>query len=208
MPADRNTDGWVDLNANVRTHVGPKGLDKSAANVGSIPSAVQAYVSAAEYGDKAFHQTVLTLTALPITMRDTEQGGGAKIYTFPEGRICKLGGIGAIAVTTTSELATTLKTGKTCNWGVGSVTQANATVATTEQDFVNVTAWTSGTTINVANAVTKGVGPGVLASHDGTTTPIAAFMNLAIAGAGDIDGDATVTVTGTITLSWVYVGDY
>ena len=199
----RKTDGYEDLNANIRTKIGAKSLDENTVGAGVIPAAVAPYVSVVEKGDGTFIQSVFTLTALPITMRDTEQGGGSQIYTFPVGRITRLAGTSTIAVTTTSELSSTLNTGVTCNYGVGSVTQSNATVATTEQDFVNVTAFTSSATIDVAGADATGVGVGVLASLDGTSTAVAAFLNLAVAGATDIDADATVTVTGTVTLTWV-----
>lgn len=205
---NRQVDGWEQLDANIRTKIGVKDVDNNTQGNGSVPAAVDAYVSATEKGDGVFHQTVLTLAALPITMRDTEQGGGAKIYTFPAGRICRLGAIGSIAVTTTSVLADTLNGGVTCNWGVGSTTQASATVATTEQDFVNVTAFTASATINVAGATANGVGAGVLASLDGTSTAVAAFLNLAVAGATDIDANATVTVSGTVTITWAQIGDY
>jgi hypothetical protein len=205
---NRQVEGWEALNANIRTSVGVKNIDNNEQGNGSVPAAVGAYVTATEKGDGVFHQTVLTLAALPITMRDTEQGGGAKIYSFPLGRICHLGSIGSIAVTTTSVLADTLNTGVTCNWGVGTTTQASATVATTEQDLVNVTAFTASATINVAGATANGVGAGVLASHDGTSTAIGAFMNLAVALNTDIDANATVTVSGTVTISWVALGDY
>jgi len=205
---DRQADGWEALNANIRTNVGVKAIDHNTSAGGSVPAAVSAYVTATERGDGIYRQTVLTLAALPITMRDTQQGGGAQIYTFPKGRICHLGSIGSIAVTTTSILANTLNTGVTCNWGVGTTTQASATVATTEQDLVNVTAFTASATIAVAGAVANGVGPAVLASHDGTSTAKAAFLNLAVALNTDIDADATVTVNGTITLNWLNVGTY
>jgi len=201
-------DSWQDLNANVRTKVRVADIDNSTIGVGSIPLAMQPYVTVTEKGDDVFKQTVLTLSAVPVTMRDTEQGGGAQIYTFPAGRICRLGAIGSIAVTTTSVLASTLHAGVTCNWGVGSTTQVSATVATTEQDFVNVAAFTSSATINVAGAVANGVGAGVLASLDGTSTAVAAFLNLAVTLAADIDANATVTVDGTITITWANIGDY
>lgn len=173
---------------------------------GSVPAAVVPYVTATEKGNGFVNQTLLTLRALPITMRDTEQGGGAKIYTFPAGRIFRLGGVASIAVTTTSAVASTLNASKTCNWGVGSTTQANATVETTEQDLINVAAFTSSATINVASAAATGVGAAVLAALDGSSSPIDAYLNLAVAGATDIDGDATVTVTGSVLLTWANLG--
>lgn len=201
--AERKVEGYEALNDNVRTKMGPKSLDRNTVGAGVIPAAVASTVSVVEHGDGTFHQTAFTFTDVPITMRDTEQGGGVLIYTFPVGRIERLGATGTIAVTTTSELSSTLNTGVTCNWGVGSVTQANATVATTEQDFVQVTAFTASSTIDVAGADATGVGLGVLASLNGTSTAIAAFLNLAVAGATDIDADATVTVSGVAKLTWV-----
>lgn len=196
------------VNANVKK-IKTVDLDVApTSSVGSVPHAVRPYVTVVESGDSQIHKTVLTLAALPITMRDTEQGGGAQIYTFPLGRIFHMGSIGSIAVTTTSVLADTLNAGVTCNWGVGTTTQASATVATTEQDLVNVAAFTASATINVAGATATGVGAAVLASHDGTTTAKAAFLNLAVATATDIDANATVTVSGTITINWMNIGDY
>lgn len=164
-----------------------------------------ATVTATEFANGAFHQTVLTLAATPVTLRDTEQGGGVKIYDFPVGRILMLGALASIAVKTTSILADTLNAGVTGNFGIGSTTQASATVATTEQDMVQVAAFTASATINVAGAVATGVG--VSAPLDGTTTAIDAFLNLAVAGALDIDANATVTVSGTVTLTWINLGD-
>jgi hypothetical protein len=200
--AERKVEGFEEVNSNIKK---PKtvSLDKNTVGAGTVPAAVSGTVSAAEYGDGVFHKTVLTLTAVPVTMRDVEQGGGVQIYDFPVGYIQRLGASGTIAVTTTSVLADTLNTGVTCNWGVGSVTQANATVATTEQDFVNVTAFTASATIDVAGADATGVGVGVLAALDGTSTAVDAFLNLAVAGATDIDADATVTVSGTINIAWM-----
>lgn len=204
--ANRLVEGYQAVDDNIRS-IRTIDIDNNTQGNGTIPSAVAAYVTVTEKGDGVFHQTVLALAALPITMRDTEQGGGSKIYTFPAGRICRLGAIGSIAVTTTSVLADTLNTGVTCNWGVGSTTQASATVATTEQDFVNVTAFTASATINVAGATANGVGAGVLASLDGTSTAVAAFLNLAVALNTDIDANATVTVSGTVTITWSNLGD-
>lgn len=200
----------VPVNANVTTP-GTRDLDGAQpGSSGTVPAAVSSYVVATEKSDTAGidHQTTLTITNLPITMRDTQQGGGAKVYSFPIGRIARFGACGQLSMTTKSILANTLNTGVTCNWGVGSTTQANATLATTEQDIINVTAWTAGTTIDVANAATNGVGPGVLAALDGHTTSIDAFLNLAVAGATDIDADATIWVNGTIVINWSNIGPY
>jgi len=202
----RYTDGFQNLNANIRTKLGVKDIDNILTGAGVVPAAVGPYVTAEELG-AVIHQTVLSLSAIPITMRDTEQGGGAQIYTFPKGRILLLGGSGQITVTTTAAIADTLNGGKTCNWGVGTVTQASATVATTEQDLVQVAAFVSSTVINTAPAVsTASPGIAILTPYAGVSTPTAAFLNLAVAGETDIDGDATTITDGTITLSWLNLG--
>ena len=201
--AERFVEGFETVGTNVKRKLGNKSLDKNVAGAGSVPATMAPYVTVAEYGDGVFHQTVFTLAAIPLTVRDTQQGGGVKIYDFPLGRIMRIGATGTVAMTTTSVLADTLNTAVTCNWGVGSTTQASATLATTEQDFVQVTAITASATINVAGADATGVGAAVLASLDGTSTAVDAFLNAAVAGATDIDADATVTISGTVKITWI-----
>jgi len=205
--ANRYVDGWQAHNDNIRKKVGVKNVDINTAGCGVVPAAQAATVSVVEKGDGIFHQTVFTFADAPITMRDTEQGGGLQIYTFPLGRILFLGGSGSITPTTTSAIATTLNSGVTCQWGVGTVTQANATLATTEQDLVQVAAWVSSTAINTAPAVsTASPGIAILTPYAGISTATAAFLNLAVATATDIDADATTTTDGTVTLTWVNLG--
>lgn len=204
----RKVEGYQLHNENIKTRIGAVDLETSVLGNGSVPAAVKSVVTAVEGGNGVVHQTTLTLAGVPITMRDTEQGGGASIYTFPKGRILFLGGSGQINTTTTSAIATTLKSGTTCNWGIGTTTQASATLATTEQDLVQVAAFVSGATINVAPALsTASVGVASVTPYAGVSTATEAFLNLAIAGAGDIDGDATTTTTGTITLTWINLGE-
>jgi hypothetical protein len=170
-----------------------EGIDAGARN--------GATVTATETAPRV-HSTLLTLVATPLTLRDTEQGAGVKIYDFPLGRILILDAKGSVAMKTTSILADTLNASKTCNWGVGTVTQANATLATTEQDIINVEDITSSATINVAGAASPGVGV-AMTLLDGSETAIDAFLNVSVPTADDIDANATVTLTGTIEISWV-----
>lgn len=192
-----DTNGTLNFNGGLMT-----GTPITTTGVGAENGAT---VTAVEYGNAMLHRTVLTLTDLPITMRDTEQGGGVKIYDFPAGRILFLGSIGTIIPTTHSAVST-LNAGVTCNWGVGSTIQANGTVATTEQNIIQVTAWTSSATQDVAPAASNGVG--ILTVLDGTSAAVDAHLNLAVAGSGDIDGNASILVTGTITITWLNLGDY
>jgi hypothetical protein len=167
-----------------------------------------ATVSAVETGSASQHQTVLTLTALPLTLAESDgaNGAGVKIYDFPAGVITILSAVGTVAETTTSTLATTLNASKTYNWGVGTVTQSNAVLVTTEQDILNATDGVSSATINVPGAASTGGRSGSSASFNGTGTPIDAYFNVGIAVDDDIDDPATTTWTGTITITWLFGG--
>lgn len=176
----------------------------TTANIGVKNGAT---VSVVEYGDAIFHQTVFTLTATPLTLRDAQQGQGTKIYDFPEGAITIIGASGSIAETTTSVLADTLNAGVTYNWGVGTTTQANGTLATTEQDILPTTNGTASATINVAGAASAGARTADAANFNGVASAVAAYFNVGVAGATDIDADATTTYTGTITITWMFNGD-
>lgn len=149
------------------------------------------------------HRTVFTLTAVPLTLLDATVGLGTKFYDFPKGNLTILGGAGQVAETTTSTLASTLNTGITYNWGVGTVTQANGTLATTEQDLIPTTNGTASATISVAGAISKAVRATAPVQFDGHSTAKSAFFNVGIATATDIDGDATSLWTGSFTIDWL-----
>ena len=181
-----------------------RSLPITSSNVGAKNGAT---VTAVEYGNGILHQTVLTLTATPLTLRNTEQGQGVKIYDFPAGGIAILGATGTVAETTTSILADTLNAGVTYNWGVGTTTQANGTLATTEQDIIPATNGTASATINVAGASSLGARVADAANFNGVSAATDAYFNVGIATADDIDADATTTWTGTINITWLFTPD-
>lgn len=164
-----------------------------------------ATVSAVEYGNAYYHKTVLTLTALPLTLLEVDglNGAGVKIYDFPTGAITLLSGAATIAETTTSILANTLNASKVLNVGVGTTTQVNAVLATTEQNLVTKFNVTASATINVAGSPASG-SLVVPANFNGSGTAIDAFFNVGVATDDDIDDDATATFTGTVTLIWTF----
>lgn len=163
-------------------------------------------VTATENGNGAIHKTTLVLAATPMNIRDTEQGGGLKIYDFPEGRIAIVGATGSVTFTTTSVVADTLNASVSARWGVGTSTQANATLEATEQNILPVTTFTTSAEINVAGSEV-GAGFG-MNQFDGTTAAADAFLNMSVPAATDIDADASVTVDGSITITWINLGDY
>lgn len=182
------------------------GNPTTATNVGAAATSV----TASEYGNGTIHATVLSVLNLAMAISDSHVGGGTLVYTFPQGRISVLSAISTMAFTTTSVLASTLNASSTVSWGVGSVqttTQDSGTLATTQQNLINATAATSSATVNVINTATNGVLSGQV-TLDGTTTAIPAYLNLGIPTATDIDADATVVANGTVTLTWIFAGDY
>lgn len=181
----------------------------STAGVGSVPAAVAATCVAENTGQGSFRRTVLTLTAMPMTIVDSTGGvGSVKIYDFPEGRILMLGGILTLAPTTTSVLASTLNASAVGAIAVGTVAAAaDATLTSTEADLIPSVAITHSATINVAAATVSGV-LAASAFFAGQTTAIDAILNATITTATDIDADATVTYTGRIEFNWVFLGDF
>jgi hypothetical protein len=179
---------------------------------GTAAGTAASSVTAAEGGFGAFHYTVLTLAGLPMAISDTNFGGGSKIYTFPEGNIAILGATATVTETTTSAILSTLKANKTLSVGVGSVqttTQQSGTLVTTQQDIVNAFACTSGAVINVAGTAVNGKQLGTTTIRlDGTTTAQPIWLNCGVVTSTDIDADATTTWSGTVTVTWVYNGDY
>jgi hypothetical protein len=177
-------------------------LQTTTLNIGAVNGAT---VSAVEYGDAYYHKTVLTLTALPLTLVNADglNGAGVKIYDFPLGAITLLSGAASIAETTTSVLASTLHASSVINVGVGTTTQVNAVLATTEQNLVTKFNVTASATINVAGSAAAGslITP---ANFNGSVTAIDAFFNVGVANDANIDANATTTYTGTVTLIWTF----
>ena len=163
-----------------------------------------ATVSAVET-DGVINKTVLTLAALPqAIVNTTAEYKGTLIYTFPEGRILLLGALASIAQTTTSVIADSISAGATGKFSLGSAAASNTTLSSTMIDMGPSTSYTSSATINVQAAVASAA-LAASAQFDGTTTPVPVYFNTAIA-TGTIDG--AQTFNGTVTLTWVHLGDY
>lgn len=168
-------------------------------------------------GDGIVRKTVFTLTNMPVTITDALAYASQQLYDFPEGNIRFLDCVARITPTTTTAIASTLNSGVTVAWGIGTAAASSTTLATTMMNAMpgsgeSVNTFTSSTTINVAAAADNGILAHTatargLAGADGTSTPVDLFFNLAVPTNTDIDGDATVTFTGTIELTWINGGD-
>ena len=200
------------VNANIR-QLGTVDLDatSTSAEVGAVPATVAATCVATESGGNLVHKTVLTCTALPISVTDdagVAQYGGVKVYTFPKGLISTFGAIisGNLTLGTTGTIIDAF-TGVNA---LGSVTASTgATLVSTEATWLQSTANATASSkvaaissVSIATALTETGGR----IYDGTSTPAPVFLNFAIAD--DVTHTSgTGTFTGVITLAWMKVGD-
>lgn len=194
------------------------GIDRSpsADQVGTIVA--KSGLSCVEYGGNGIvRKTVFTLTAVAMTITDALAYASQQLYDFPAGNIRFLDCVATIQMTTTSAIASTLNSGATISWGVGTAAASSLTLATTMMNAMpgsgeSVNTFTSSTTINVAAAADNGILAHAatargLAGADGTATPVDLYLNIAVPTNTEIDADATVTITGTIELTWTNGGD-
>ena len=205
----RYSDGFELLNANVKTNLGQKSFDLATAWVGSVPAAVAAYVTATEYGNEAFHKTVLSCVDLPLSVADdagVAQYGGVQVYTMPKGAIVSFGA--SVKGNLTMGVTGTFIDAFTGKNALGTVTASTGatltgTEATWMQEVANATASSKVAAISSASAATALTeSPGRVVDGRSTAAPV--FLNFAIAD------DATHTAgtgkfTGTIVISWVNV---
>lgn len=164
-----------------------------------------ATVAVVENGDPVVHRSVLTLTATPITLTDDAgvgQYGGVKLYDFPAGNIHILGAVVDADITLTGTEWLDTAAGD-IGLGTTAVTNGDA-LATTEQNIVATT--------EIA-ALAAQVGP--------INAQSAASVSLPAAGGTDADLYLNVriddnaahitsagTITGTVTVSWINLGDF
>jgi hypothetical protein len=211
----KNTNVNIERNANIKS-VRPlavyddAGLGKDGNGV--VNPTVAGQVSAAEFSNGLMHRTVLTCTAVPISVADdagVAQYGGVKLYTFPEGAVCTLGAI------MTGSLTMGL-TGTIIDAFTGVIALGSSTASTGATLVVGEATWLQSTAMTTAVAkvaATKALSIATQLTeagsrwYDGTTTSGPVYLNVAIADDATHTA-ATGTWTGTITLTWFMLGDY
>jgi hypothetical protein len=176
---------------------------------GASPSGLAAVsgLTAVDNNNGVLHQVVFTLADVAQAVVNGTEYQGTKLFTFPEGRVNVLGVTASLAQKTTSALAGTLNASSTGAVALGTVTASNVSLTSTMVDLLPSTAFTSSATINVAGtAATAALASA--AQFDGTGTAKDMYLNSAFATTTDVDGNATMTWTGTITLTYLFLGDY
>lgn len=168
--------------------------------------AAVAGVSAKHVAFGPFVQTTLTFNEVAQAVVDGTEYQGTKVFTFPETRMWVVGAVATLRQKTTSAIATTLNSGVTGAVGLGTATASATTLATTMQDIIPTTAYTTSTVINTAGTAVTAV-LAAAAFFDGTGTAKDLYLNTAYATTGDIDGNATQTISGSVVITWINLGD-
>lgn len=168
-------------------------------------------VTVVERGDGVTHQTVLTLASTPCPMASVTTGagvGGVKVYDAPEGHWRLLGATASLSlfIASANEADFTDSTPEG-DYGVGTVSMANADAFGTDATDDDICTGITFTMTAFAQAA-QGLAPEAAANFDGTSTAKDIFVNV-LTDAADIDDGVTseVEVSGTITLTWINLGD-
>jgi hypothetical protein len=175
--------------------------------VATDESPVEALASVAVATAGVVRQTTITLDltgANDLDLADGDHGTGVKVYSFPAGRILVLGAvINASAVTNDAFEA---NPNDVYFLGVGTVSAADdATLATTEQDIIPVTTIDSAGNTTLTNDWHAALAAS--AQFDGTSSAVALHVNAAVAGTS-LTKALTIAITGTLTVTWINLGDY
>jgi len=187
----------------------PRGLQRTlqraaAREAGSAPA--KSGLKAVTTGGNGSFRTVLTLTAMTISVTDALAYASQKLFDFSAGFIRIKGGSASLAFAVTTARAGTINDSAAMDWSIGTVAASSTTLATTMVDVIAkqdktldgaVAAYTTAQAAAVAAAAT----------HDGTATPIDIFLNVAFPTDTEIDANGTLAVTGTITILWENWGD-
>lgn len=164
-------------------------------------SPVETVASATVVTVGVVRQTTITLTltgANDIDLADgADHGAGVKVYDFPDGRILVLGAV----INCVTTIAGASGGGATVDLAVGTVTAADdATLTGTEANIIPSTATDNGeSSWRTALAAS--------AQFDGTTTAVALYVNAGVTNAVSASA-VTVAITGTLTVTWINLGDY
>lgn len=157
--------------------------------------------------ESVVHRTVLTLTDTPLTVTDALAYASTKIYDFPAGRVAILGCTASMAFAVTSARAGTINDDAAMDWAVGTAAASNVTLATTMVDLIPKQDHTLDATDDEYTTA-QGAALAAAAQFDGTSQAVDAYLNVSFPTGTDIDADGTMTVTGTVTLTWINLGDY
>lgn len=152
-----------------------------------------------------FHQTIFILLDVDVVMTDAGAAGthgSIQLLDWLAGNLLILGATSDIAIVSD---AAGLDADAELIASIGTVTTAtdNATLTTTESDIIDSTACTLTASVGAMAGLSTSA---ELAIYDGTSSAKDAFLNFAAPDA-DTDANDTIILNGTVTITWVNLGD-
>lgn len=163
-------------------------------------------LSVVESGDGAMHRTVFLFDGYSLTTTDNGtagNGGGAKIYDFPQGYI-GIYGVSQAWNTITVD-GTGFPNDVAMEIGIGTTvaTSSMGSLTGTAEDIATGDTFTLSSSLSAVNRFLGSVSAGHYV--DGSVTAKDAYLNIT-GTAATADGDATIVLTGTVTVLWSSVG--
>lgn len=159
---------------------------------------------AAERCIGAICQTTLTLTAVSVTVTDPGAAAGygsVKLYDFPEGYLYRLGTVADLAITAGAGGVADDFDGDVA---FGSTADAGGGLAGTEVNFVASTTTPQAVAgVATADCASSATEQTIL---DGHSAAVDLYLTFNIDDA-DVSAGDTLAVTGTVTVTWIRLGD-
>lgn len=210
LDSDDDVLKFKDTDGNVRCVVAQTDSSTMPKTTIGVGAAVAAKCSAVEYGIGPLHQTVLTLAMTGSNDLDlagnADNSIGVKIYDFPAGRILVLGVTVNLSVTVNDAFNASTDDVFELSLGSADATQAaNGALTGTETDLLALQ--TLDTVSNTVLTHTVGAALAASAHFDGTSSALDMYVNAAVLNASTSKA-VTIAITGTVTITWLQLGDY
>lgn len=149
--------------------------------------------------------TTFTVAADVITITDADTAGAhgsLELGTFPAGAVRFLGATTNVAITAATGIGATGAV--VCAVGTTATATDNATLTTTEANIIPSTSVTLVASVGTFRGESTGTEGAT--TIDGTTTAAKLHLNFAVSAA-DATANSSLTCTGTVTVTWVNLGD-
>lgn len=162
-----------------------------------------------EFGNGAFHKTVLTLKNVPITVGNTTgvSFGGVEIYAFPQGRLIVLGSVLkdiSIGLDNPGNV-TPIDSADGGDISLGTTVPSDGTLSGTDVDLcpsTSIDPLSDGISNDFATLSAAAT------AFAGQATPVKCYLNMLIDDADVGNGaEDVLEVSGTVILTWVNVSE-
>lgn len=184
-----------------------RGRPAVISDVGSVPSAATGVVAYEIGGDGVQRQTLFIFKEAPVTVANTTGAsfGSLKFYTCPLGRIAI---DGCTAKFDTITFGSTIASGGSGDYSIGSTATSDATLSGTEVNILPSSAMVDPFTVRTGSSA-AGTALAAVTQLDGTSTAVDFYLNVIIDDADVSDGGSdTAAFSGALLVTWKNLGAY